>query len=149
MDFKKFLSRDLSVIKKELNVEILKRKNNCGDTILHYLFWFLSNPSLEKIKYTLKYCCKKYPSLFLEKNNYESTILHNLFYNNHSLETIKYVFDYCIKNYPYLFLEKNIDGDTILYNLGKNGLKFLKYNFPEISENTNNFILPLMIEIQN
>jgi len=148
MYFKKFLFRDLSVIKKKLNVEILKHKDKYGNTILNYLFWY--NSSLEKIKYVFVYCCKNYPSLVLEKNNYGYTILHYLFWYNSSLEKIKYVFVYCCKNYPSLVLEKNNYGYTILqYLRTKKDFNFLKYNFPELSIDTNNFILPLMMEIQN
>jgi len=146
MDFKKFLSQDLSIIKKELNVDILKRKDDIGNTILHYLFCYTR--SLHITKYVIKYCCKKYPSLILEKNGLGRTILHYLFYYN-SLEKIKYVLKYCCKKYPSLCLKKDKDGKTIIYSLGPNGPKFLKYNFPEISIHTNNFILPLTMEIQN
>jgi len=108
MDFKTFLSQDLSVIKKELNSYILKREN--GNNIFFNLFYY--NCSLEKIKYVLKYCYEKYTSLILEINNY---------------------------------------GNTILCYSGENEncSNFLKYNFTEISESTNNFILPLTMEIQN
>jgi len=157
MDFEKFLSQDLSVIKQELNVDFLKQKDDNGYTIIVDLFYY-SN-SLKLVKYVFKFCKIYQKTLFLEKSNFNNTILNHLFSCSHdSVSVTKYVFKFCILNCPYLFLQKNFIGKIFLSILIysryitpkiKYGLKFSSLNFPEISIHTNNFILPLMMEIQN
>jgi len=191
MDFRDFLNQDLSVIKQELNLELLKQKHH-GNTILDYL---VEDNSLSKVKYIFEFCNYKCPFLFLEKNNGGRTFLHYLIYCNNFLHIIKYLFKFskcrfpslflekdnfgytilhylnfetfcnakiilkfCILHYPYLFLEKNMYGNTFFSGLFyrnsfsskvKYIINFCSLNYPEISRTTNNFILPLFMEIQN
>jgi len=188
MDFRKFLNQDLSVIKKELNLYILKR-DKYGDSILYDLIFY--NISLPKIKYIFKFCNLHCKSLFLEKNNYGSTFRRLVCYPySHLVKYIlkfyslnfpfiflekdihgsiiryllrypyfyvaKFAFKFYILNFPFLFLEKDKRGNNVFYDLSLAGFCVVKYsskfcylNFPEISLSTNNFILPLLMEIQN
>jgi len=194
-----FLSQDLSVIKKKLNVYIQK-KNKYGDNILHNLIHY--NISLPKIKYIFEFCnlhCKSllleknddgqtfleflnnykinhlnvvkyilefyslnFPFIFLEKDNYRSTFEYLLY--SPSLSEVKFILKFYILNFPFVFLEKNEHGVNVFYKLSfrdscylkywdpcvvKHSSKFCVLNFPEISKRTNNFILPLLMEIQN
>jgi len=156
MNLETFLNQDLSVIKKELNLDILKKKDDEDESIiLHELFWYRS--SLPKVKYIFRFCKKHYPSLFFEKNDLNKKYLVvSLYFHPRYLCVIKYVLKFSILNFPYLFLEKDeyghtcydcFDPDTL--SIEKYVLKFFSLNFPEISYSTNNFILPLTIEIQN
>jgi len=230
MDFETFLRQDLSIIKKELNLEIVKCRSKYGKTILHelfsysstlpeikYIFNFCKNnlPSLflekdheeydtiltymlikdialSKVKYVFKFCTLNFPTLFLKVNRYQDTVLHELFYHplsmvkyglnffkkNHpilfltknrkyeifleclfdlysDLPKIEYAIKFLIKHFPFLFLQKHVKNIRLHLMYEKYDCevlylyKFYKYNFPEKSKRKNNFILPLMMEIQN
>jgi len=153
MYFEQFLSKGRSANKKELNVKIIKRTEYFGHTILHELLYGCHH--LKTIKYILKFYILNCKSLFLEKCNNRSTILHLLPCNNNN-PAVNYILKFFILNFPYLFLEKNNCGSTIysinVYHKHEPSAvisKFLSCNFPEISLITNNFILPLMMEMQN
>jgi len=165
MDFKKFLSQDLSVIKKKLNADTIKQKDESGNNILNYL---VSQDSLPVIKYVFKFCILNCRSLFLEKNNRGVTILDYLFsYDGYGrivyysvskvLSKIKYVLKFYTLNFPFFILKIHYNGRTVKGLLICNDflprliclMKFYSFNFPEMSNRTNNFILPLMMEIQN
>lgn len=161
-DLEWFLKNDLNYIKENLNINILKEKDEDRCTILHNLFWV--NKDLETIKYVFVFTKKECPSLFLEKSNNENTILHYLFWYNEDLEIIKYVLDFTKLNFPSLFLEKNNSRSSIFHSYflnksfkGKYFFDFTKNNIPEIlSENYSekyyskyNLILPLTFQIQN
>jgi len=196
----KFLKEDLRVVKKELNLELLKEKDEDGYILLQCLFYYTN--SLDVVKYVFKMYKLHFPELFSKKDNFGRTIIDKLFfYNNYkSLPIIKYALNFFKKHYHNLFIEKYNEREKILYysysflnciltNSRQLSLKyvfnfymrnfpsfflilkafiidyssfslnyiilyeiistFYKYNFPEKSVNTNNFILPLMMEIQN
>jgi len=137
-------------------------KNIEGTTFLEYVEFDLEDKyrikflkiNFYKIKYIFKFCKKHYPELFLEKE-----ILNKLtdFYRSQSLISTKYVFKFYIKNFPFLFIYfKPIllpiwwHTNLIVVQAYCNYInKFLTQNFPERSNITNNFIVPLMMEIQN
>jgi len=81
-----------------------------------------------------------------------------IFHTFHDIHRTKYYLKICAMNFPYLFLEKEYEYSIIFSYLiyiysfvpqAKYRLKFCNLNFPEISRKTNNFILPLMMDIQN
>jgi len=68
-----------------------------------------------------------------------------IIYNLDYMPITKFYLKICTMIFPYYHL-------TFVYHcIRQKGycLKFYKYNFPEISESTNNFILPLLMEVQN
>jgi len=165
MDFEKFLKQDLPTIKKTLTVEILKIKTE-GLTIFAYYSYCRD---LSVLKYLLKFCKINFPEIFLEGHTILSLLCSNAIMFPLIKPVAKYILNFSIKNVPYSFLEKWTEedfdhNDEIVYRkydlysyTGGNDvtsfnyyiLKFLDYNFPEISFKTKNFILPLLMEIQN
>jgi len=131
---------------------LILEKNDVAATFLHCLFG--SNSSKKAIKYGLK-ICKKYPSLILEKTNFGDTIFSIINSKLCSLTIAKYHFKFFIYRCPFLFLEdlnEEIMSSYYMkfdYPVNRYIVKFCSYNFPEISLRTNNFILPLLMEIQN
>jgi len=163
MNFARFLEQDLSVIKKELNIDILKQKDKTRVSLLYVTLKY--NRSLKKLKYILKFCILNCKTLFLEKFPYhsENTILHEIPTLYKPLTTSKYILKFFILNFPFIFLEKTNRGHTLndinlpyinsamfTYDASAHyTYKFHIYNFPELSYRTNIFILPLLIEMQN
>jgi len=105
---------------------------------------------------TLKYIIEFYKKNFPEEFMCMSPLTHSISYL--SLRYIKYLFKIYIKTCPYSFIkdkkyfkEFKHDHFSIIHEseIIKCVLKFLNYNYPEIVDSTNNFILPLMMEIQN
>jgi len=122
--------------------------------------------------YDIKFCTRKYVINFLIKNFHDLLLedenIIDFFTPGdfHSFRYNKYILKYAIRLYPYWFLLKYFliitsnyrccydDGcGRNRYNFKKNSKyipNFFSYNFPElITDSTNNFILPLLIEIQN
>jgi len=156
------LIQTLPEIKKQLNVEMIKKWYR--ETILHILcdrpIVDVDVNPLEKVKYVFKFCKKHHPILFLEDGVNQNTFLNYLYYYNFDyLDLTKYVFKFCIQNFPSLFSRKNEDGyiifsplryyDASVGGIPKYMVDFTTLNFPEHSRITNNFIFPLMMEIQN
>jgi len=84
----------------------------------------------------------------------EFGFLYFSFIYNISFSKVKYIFMFYMNNHPYEFLKINSDhlipAETIkMFYIQQYKLKFFDFNFPEISKRTNNFIFPLLIEIQN
>jgi len=99
---------------------------------------------------------KKLTVEYINKED-DDTFLYFVLMEYLSLCKLKYIFKFCIRNLPFVFLDKDtfdyfVDYhdeyyETIIENTYI--LDFYKYNFPEVSYSTNNFILPLTMEIEN
>jgi len=180
-----FLKRNLSTLKKGLNINTIYEVNKYGTrsvNIFNELFSY--NFDLKKVKYVFKFLKNNCPSIFLEDEKGKSVLDYLMHKNYLDIEIIKYVYGFCRKYYPSLFLEKYNMYTLIMRPepLGRYYFKFLikhypyimikkhrivtehnlyynitfyysydfyHYDFPEVSGSTNNFILPLMMEIQN
>jgi len=126
-------------------------------TFLHNLCYSPMNT----VKYVLNFCAKNYNSLFLEDVRKRRICIPSI--TSFSDDTAKYTLKFFIIRRPFMFLYKNNSlssqntfNSIVSYytkrnetSRGKNIIKFCTLNFPEISIKTNNFILPLMLEIQN
>jgi len=154
----------LSVVKyvfkfyKENYPNYFLEKDFLGTSILYSVFRIHAK-CLPVIKYVFNFHKKHFPSLFLEKTNFAgNNILHSMSLSCEiSPLSINFIINFLIKFYPYLFLIEDRRGRNILrflscrydfHSISKE-IAILVYNFPEISRYTNNFILPLLIEIQN
>jgi len=124
---------------------------------------FLSKRKLKfnVFKYVIDFYGENFPIIF------SSPLLINNFMMNYlkviNLRSIKYFLKFLTKSCPCVFLLKilkyllafffkNRHNFSVLGALTpsiKYFFKFIDCNFPEISNSTNNFILPLMMEIQN
>jgi len=144
----------------KINVNHLKLKDSLGRNVLQFLLFF--RIELKTTKRVFRFCKKHNPKLFLQKDKAGNSLLDYLLcILNYKKDIIKYILNFCILHFPFLFLEKkgndghtffsiiarykgtlNITNFMVIYN-------FAYQNFPEISNSTNNFILPLMMEIQN
>jgi len=150
----------LYIIKYVLNFfnlnypSLFLEKNDFAGSIINYLFdWKVP---FRRLKYVLKFFKTHFPTMLLEKaidDNNPLTITRRK-----DLIQLKYIYNFYMRNFPFSFLEKNINGTLLQYRFNfenhnliskEHAYKFCKYNFPEISLSTNNFILPLMMEIQN
>jgi len=127
MDFEDFLSQNLRLIKKKLTVEYINKEDD--DTFLYYVLMKVKDLSLSKLKYIFKFCIRNLPFVLLDKGTFDYFVNYCsspdtvfIYYSNKNL--------YCVYGIIYI-------------------LNYFKYNFPEMSRKTNNFILPLLMEIQN
>jgi len=99
----------------------------------------------------LNFYKNNFPNAFFIKERYGFTFFDGIGLNSSKL-TEKYLLKFLISYFPFLFLEKKFNkrfknmGSSCA---GRNTLFFCTFNFPEISNRTNNFILPLIMEIQN
>jgi len=150
MDFEKFLYQNIKTIKEKISLDLIKQKDDYGNILLHYVNGDdFAAPGSPIIKYILKFYKRNNPSLVFLKNNDGHTII-NWIPPYHS---IKFVYKFCILYFPYVLLELRLT--PFEYNFFghlihiKYVINYLKYNFPEMSRRTNNFILPLLMEIQN
>jgi len=137
---------------KENLPALFLEKDNSKSTFLHNVFLW---PRLKVLKYIFKFCLTHFPTLFLEKN-VENISLFGYSYHI-DIYNLKYVLKFFIRNFPFLFFEKDDLGHT-LFNCSIDCenipnrhwiFNFYTLNFPECSIKTNNFILPLMMEMQN
>jgi len=150
MEFGEFLRENKYVIEEKLTLGIIKQKGYFNNTILHYLTdYHHYNFSFSTIKHVLKFCIINRPSLFFEKNlkGYNAfDIILRLEYVSRISKTILKI---STLHYPY-FIFKIFNYSRVIHrNHFLYEKKFCLLNFPEISIRTNNFILPLMMEIQN
>jgi len=170
MNITNFLERDLSKIKKELTTDIIKKEYRGFNILAFYDFC----KDLLILKYLLKFCKINFPEIFLKSYYTILSVFCSHAYKR-PVETpkAKYILKFSIQNFPYSFLKKYYEQDIVdIFEFDHNGyviyrkiniylytggnrekvinryvLEFLDYNFPEISLRTNNFILPLMMEI--
>jgi len=134
--------------------------NNYCSVVNMLRFLPSSNPDLKTIKLIFKFYKKKIPSLFLQKDKDGDSLLprYLLFSTSDFTKDIfKYILKFWILYFPSLFTEKinvskchlNPKSQRFVCISRKYLINFFKYNFPETSKNTNNFILPLLMDIQN
>jgi len=135
--------------------ELFLKKDYKGPLVINNLLFY--NNSLSTLIYVLNFFKKHYPILFFKKQIRNNSFNYNrMFHTTHDPKKfLKCFLKFYIINFPFLSLNLRFSRNLMTnipsgYDILKKNINlFYKYNFPEKSRFTNNFILPLIMEIQN
>jgi len=111
MDFKSFLSKDLSVIKKEISPKLISRKvyDSCDDDTMRSILTYCVDLPLDKLEFILDYILKYNPFILSRSSTNHNThkeeevteLEHFLYCCTE--ENLKFSLEFLLKRFPIIF----------------------------------------------